>query len=369
MDSVESEAFGAEKLFSVISGKINHPPIPRLPSIHQITLKTPWRGSTVQVYLIEGNPLTLIDTGVNWKPSFKGLSEAIALLGYKPNQIQRIIGTHFHSDHMGQAQALRELGASIEVLAHEREVDSIEHFFSSYMKKREIRCELYREYGMPDEVLQPQSIIEKNWLQNDPPLLIETRVDRSLRDGDTIDFENFNLRVIHAPGHTEGHVVLFEEESGALFSGDHIMSPEVPFTENFYVSESPDLNDPSRRKPRFQGLREYLDSLDRLRLVPLRVILPGHGEIIDDPQRAIEKSSRFYNIRIKRVQKILETMTATGTMITAWDMWNALYRKVELGGIMRRRMSMLIGIIDILEHRGHCQSQRRDDGVIVHRHV
>jgi hypothetical protein len=83
MKSVKLETFGEEKLFSVISGKINHPLIPRLPAIHQTTLKTPWRGSTVRVYLIEGNPLTLIDTGVNWIPSFKGLASAVSLLGYE----------------------------------------------------------------------------------------------------------------------------------------------------------------------------------------------------------------------------------------------------------------------------------------------
>jgi len=369
MNSVKSGAFRTETRIPANSGTINRSPIPGLPTVHQLTLKTPWPGSNVQVYLIEGNPLTLIDTGVNWTPSFKDLSDAVTLLGYNLNQIHRIIGTHFHSDHIGQAQVLRDMGAPVEVLAHEKEIDSIERFFSSYMQKRETRSELYREYGMPKQVLRKQSTIEKNWLQNNPPLLIETKVDRPLKNGDTIEFEEFNLKVFHAPGHTVGHIVLFEEQSGVLFSGDHIMAGEVPFTESYYLSESPDPNDSLQRKPRFRGLYEYLNSLDRLRLLPMRVILPGHGEIINDPQRAIEKSMRFYNIRIKRVKRVLQEMTATGQMITAWDMWDALYRRVELGGIMRRRMSMLIGIIDVLELQGHCLSQRRDDGVLVFRHI
>lgn len=369
MNSVKSGAFRTEKRLRVNSSNINNSPIPGFPSIHQLTLKTPWRGSNVQVYLIEADPLTLVDTGVNWTPSFKDLSDAVMHLGYRLDQIQRIIGTHFHSDHIGQAQVLRDLGAPVEVLAHEKEIDAIENFFSTYMQKGENRSKLYREYGMPEQVIREQSTFERNWIQNDPPLLIETKVDRPLKDGATIEFEEFNLKALHAPGHTEGHIVLFEEQSGVLLSGDHIMAGEVPFTESYYLAESSDPNDPLQRKPRFRGLCEYLDSLDRLRLLPIRVILPGHGEIINDPQRAIEKSMRFYNIRIKRVKKVLQELSSTGQMITAWDMWDALYRKVELGGIVRRRMSMLIGIIDVLELQGHCLSRRRDDGALVFRHI
>ena len=65
----------------------------------------------------------------------------------------------------------------------------------------------------------------------------------------------FELRVIHSPGHTAGHLLLHEDVTGTLLTGDHIMGSAVPFTENYYLPGAPDPRDPLLRRPRFSGLR------------------------------------------------------------------------------------------------------------------
>ena len=68
-------------------------------------------------------------------------------------------------------------------------------------------------------------------------------MDRALRRGDRIPFKDFEFEVIHAPGHTAGHILLHHVESGVLFTGDHIMGGAVPHTENYYLDEMPDPAD------------------------------------------------------------------------------------------------------------------------------
>ena len=346
---------------------LNLSPVAALPCVHQIVLPTPWEGFLAQVYLLDTEPLTLIDTGVKWPRSRAALEEAFAALGKKLSEVRRVILTHFHTDHAGQAQSLRDAGAELEVIAHEVEAPFIESPVLRRGQMLENRLALFLEHGVPREVIEPYATAERHRLQNGPVLSEHTRVDRACRQGDRIACEGLELEVLHAPGHTAGHLVLFEPNSGTLFTGDHIMGADVPFTDAYYLGDEPDPDDPAGRRPRLKGLSGYLDSLRDLQELHPRIILPAHGGIITNPARTINAARRFYESRVRRVKRVLGEITRKRGEASAWEIWKAMYPNADPESELRLRMLIVIGSLDVLEQDGACWTARREDGVLVHR--
>lgn len=120
-------------------------------------------------------------------------------------------------------------------------------------------------------------------------------VDRSLRDGDSVDATEFVLRAVHTPGHASNHLCYLLEQERMLFSGDHIM-------EGSTVVISPPDGD----------MAIYLAQLERLKgLRPrIRTIAPGHGHPIDHP---VAKIDEYLAHRAQREGQILEALRATGS--------------------------------------------------------
>ena len=108
-----------------------------------------------------------------------------------------------------------------------------------------------------------------------------------------LEAEGVVLRAIHTPGHASNHVCLLAEESGMLFTGDHLMSGST------VVILPPD-----------GSMRQYLRSLRELRKLPLGSIAPGHGAVIPD---AIAEIDRVVAHRLKREAKLVAALERRGT--------------------------------------------------------
>ena len=338
-------------------------PVPELPALHQIVLPTPWDVGPVQVYLLEGDPLTLVDTGVRTAASRSVLESALDELGYGLGDVGRIVLTHYHGDHLGQAQVIREVGGDPELLVHEDDAEMCESFSAERDERIEDTEALFREHGVEGDLLARQTALRRGWAREDP-LCDASRVDVLLRDADRIALKGFELEVIHTPGHTAGHLALYEERSGVLLTGDHVMGNAVPFTDNFYLDAPPDPADPLRRRPRFRGLPLYMASLRRLRAGSFRTILPAHGGILEQPARAIDDALLFYEVRVQRIERALRRIAGRCGEATAWEVWQRLFPKADSVTQMRTRMLMVIGGLDVLEAEGRLEVHRRDDGVL-----
>ena len=339
-------------------------PLPDRPEVHQIVLPTPWQVGPVQVYLVEGDPLTLVDTGVRSPASRAALAAALEALGHGLEDVRRVILTHYHGDHLGQAETLRRAGGELEVWCHVDEAIWCEDFSAERDENIEDTEALFREYGVPGDLLARQTAQRREWVSQDP-LCEATRIDRVLRDGDRVAFKDFDLEVIHAPGHTPGHLLLHEPASGTLFTGDHLMGNAVPFTDNHYLEGArPDPADPLARRPRFQGLPRYMASLRELRGRRFRTILPAHGGLLERPARVIDDALLFYEVRIQRIARGLRKAAAASGRATAWEVWRGLFPKADPVTEMRTRMYMVIGALDILEGEGRLEVWRTPDGAL-----
>jgi glyoxylase-like metal-dependent hydrolase (beta-lactamase superfamily II) len=116
--------------------------------------------------------------------------------------------------------------------------------------------------------------------------------DAALEDGDLFEVPGVRLRALHTPGHASNHVCFMLEPEGWLFTGDHLMSGST------VVILPPD-----------GSMRLYLESLHRLRALPLTCLVPGHGAVMPG---AVEEIDRVIAHRLKRERKVVEAMRRQG---------------------------------------------------------
>ena len=201
------------------------------PGIHMIP-SAKWS----RVYLIAGETLTLVDSGLPWHPG--GILKYIRSIGRHPSELKHILVTHSHPDHVGGTLPLmRKTGAA--VIAHRLDA------------RRAKNNDLSLGYtGLLGTAPIPI------------PLLGQTRVSLLAEDGDVFPLHG-GIRVIHTPGHTRGSVCFLLEEEKILFSGDTIFSDGQRLS----------------RSVQFPGYDRdsYIRSLKRLSEFEFEGVCGGHG--------------------------------------------------------------------------------------------
>jgi glyoxylase-like metal-dependent hydrolase (beta-lactamase superfamily II) len=113
---------------------------------------------------------------------------------------------------------------------------------------------------------------------------------RTLEDGDVLETEEFRLHAVHTPGHASNHLCYRHETHNLLFTGDHVIDGST------VVINPPDGN-----------MRHYLDSLARCKALACAALAPGHGDVITDPERAIDW---IIDHRLQREAKVRAAMQA-----------------------------------------------------------
>ena len=116
------------------------------------------------------------------------------------------------------------------------------------------------------------------------------RPDRVLGDGDVLETQEFGLEAIHTPGHASNHLCYRHDRSNWLVTGDHVIDGST------VVIDPPDGN-----------MKDYIDSLRRLRQLDCDALLPGHGDRIDDPARVIDW---IIDHRLQRESKVADALHA-----------------------------------------------------------
>ena len=209
------------------------------PSIHAIrhTFNIPLGSGLalnrfVYSYIVYGDTITLIDTGVSG--SEKEIFNTIRSAGRNPSEIALVILTHSHPDHIGAARAIRQVtGCSIAAHPAER----------AWIEDVDLQN---RERTVPGFAA----------LVGGP-----VTVDHELLDGDTIESDEtqgIEILVLHTPGHSKGSISLFLHSEGALFCGDAVpVAGDLPIYEDAAASVRS-----VKRLRELKGIRVILSSWD-----------------------------------------------------------------------------------------------------------
>lgn len=162
------------------------------------------------------------------------------------------------------------------------------------------------------------------------------RPDASMEDGDVIETAGASIRALHTPGHASNHVCLLLEPEGWLLTGDHLMGGST------VVILPPD-----------GSMRLYLESLERLRTLPLTALLPGHGDVMPGPIAEIE---RVIAHRLQRERKVIEGLMTLGGAATLEALVPVVYADTPVRLHPLARYSLLAHLQKLLEERRVAQS-------------
>ena len=234
-----------------------------LPGIHRIEIPLPRNPlRAVNSYLIRGRDRWLmVDTGMNRPECLDAMRAALAALAVDLDRTDFFI-THSHSDHIGLVSELR--GPSSRVFLHSADAAIVlnPNLWTGMAAEARI-------HGFPN----PDAAVEKHPGRR---YLFTGRPEfTSLQEGDTLPVGDYTFRCIETPGHTPGHLCLWEPKAGLLFSGDHVLDTITPNISGWCCGADP--------------LGEFLASLEKIATYDIRTILPGHRNLIPDPQRRIEE--------------------------------------------------------------------------------
>lgn len=256
--------------------------------IYMLQLPIPFPIKTTNVYFIDESPRTLIDTGIKTEASLETLRKGMETLGFRLHHIERILITHGHIDHYGQAKKLSSLsGAPIYI--HSKEYGKIRSALHSLGFLKSILLRNGIPKGLVEEAIR---YIESAQTLADP--LEEAFF---LTDGDAIPFQSMTWTAVHCPGHSPGLLCFHWPEKKTMFTSDHLLKEVTP---------NPILNVSENVFPfRYPSLREYLTSLEKIEGMDLSLLLPGHGEMIHDPKGLIRKVFAHHRERTELITAIL----------------------------------------------------------------
>ena len=186
-------------------------------------------GYDSNIYIIPGRKNTIVDTGtgLNMKETLYGIKSYL-----DPEDIDQIVLTHEHFDHIGGANKLKEL-SDAKIIAHRDAVDTLKSGKSSFAKL----------------------------LGAEMPKI---ELDVIVVDGNKLVLGDEEFEVVHTPGHSKGSICLYNEENGVLFSGDTVFT----------------YGDFGRYDFPGGDFNQLVKSIKRLANLNVRNLYPGHGEHI-----------------------------------------------------------------------------------------
>lgn len=265
-----------------------HPITQITDDIYQLRLPLPFALNHVNVYLLRGtNGWTVIDTGINWEKGRNIWQLAFDELDFSFADIEQLILTHVHPDHFGLAgwlyESAKALGHEIPIRTSPREDEQLTVIWRDRM---EIRFgDWLRENGMPDDmantVHDSMGDTHAMTLPHPPPVA-------HIQPASSIQLGNRTFQSIHAPGHSDGQLIFYDEAEKLLLSGDHVLMRITPNIGLWKHSQG-------------NPLGEFMTSLSELRDLEVKLALPGHRRLIEDWAGRIDELIAHHEERLSIV--------------------------------------------------------------------
>jgi glyoxylase-like metal-dependent hydrolase (beta-lactamase superfamily II) len=309
--------------------------------IHRLAIPTPFAVGRVNVYLIEDEPLTLVDAGPNSGTSFDELQRGIAGLGHSLEDIELVIVTHQHIDHLGLVSLVASHSGA-EVAALDVAIPFLANFADEAQADDEFARDVMLRNGISEDVvsaLQSVSAAFRAWGSR-------VEVTRPLPDGEPLDLRDRTLHVHHRPGHSPTDTIFHDRERRILIAADHLLG---------HISSNPLITRPrdgSAGRP--QALVQYLESLAATRELDVDLVLPGHGDPITDHRALIDQRFALHARRADKIHKLLVEQPRS-----AYEIAQALWGNIAVTQAYLT-LSEVLGHLDVLANEGRVQEVERE---------
>lgn len=303
------------------------------PRIHVLPIPTPFPVGPINVYLLEGEPLTMVDTGPLTEEALEALRTGVESLGYSLADIEQLVITHAHHDHFGLAREVVERSGA-EVLTFHQNRLPLERFNRWWEERLVYVAQLFAQEGAPQEAVDQMDIIRglEIYATSVPEII-------PLDDKDELQMGGTTWGAIHTPGHALGHLCFYHQDSRLLLSGDHLLRD---------ITSNPVLETPRpgmTERPR--SLVDYMESLHRIRVLDVRKALPGHGQPVYDHRHLVDDILAHHRQRERLILQLLGDKDRT-----VYELGLALFGEDLPAVQLFLVMSEVIGHLDVLELKG-----------------
>jgi glyoxylase-like metal-dependent hydrolase (beta-lactamase superfamily II) len=313
--------------------------------IHRIAIPTPFAVGRVNVYLIQDDPLTLVDAGPNSGTSFDALQRGLEPLGRSLEDIELIVLTHQHIDHLGLV-SLVAARSGADVAAIDTAVPFVQNFSREAEADDAFAQTVMLRHGVPADVVSALTSVSRafrGWGAR-------AEVTRVLTDGEEMRFRDRTLHVHHRPGHSPSDTIFSDRDRRMVLVGDHLLA---------HISSNPLISRPldgSSERP--QALVTYLRSLAATREMEVDLMLPGHGEPVTSHRSLIDERFALHRRRANDIHRLIAERPRT-----AYQIAQALWGNVAVTQAFLT-LSEVLGHVDLLVNGGRvCESER--DGLSV----
>jgi glyoxylase-like metal-dependent hydrolase (beta-lactamase superfamily II) len=332
-----------------VSGARETQPLPEraelLPGIWRLPL--PLRDSPlghVNTYLVRTDDgYLLVDCGWDTADTLHALEGHLRALDIRLPDVRHLVITHIHPDHYGLAGRLREI-SSANLSFHRLERLYIEsRYVDADVLLSEMR-EWLRLNGTPPDELDRLNRGSMSMLER----VQIAFPDRTLDGGEEITTGKFAFRVIWTPGHSAGHICLYDKRNKVLVSGDHVLP---------HITPSVGLHVRTTSNP----LADYLDSLRLIGRLDTELVLPGHGEPFHGLPERTAALIAHHQRRLDEIVGLLSNRRGerlSGYQIAAQMRWSRRRTWDELSGFERRlAVTEALAHLELLHARGRVEKQ------------
>jgi glyoxylase-like metal-dependent hydrolase (beta-lactamase superfamily II) len=304
----------------------------------------------VNTYLVRAHDgYLLVDCGWDTSDCLRALEGHLRALDIRFGDVRHLVVTHIHPDHYGLAGRLREMTRA-DLSFHRLERLYIE---SRYADADELLGEMHewlRINGTPPAELERLN-------RGSVGMLERVQIafpDRTLDGGEEIPCGRFGFRVIWTPGHSAGHICLYDARNKVLLSGDHVLP---------HITPSVGLHVRATSNP----LADYLDSLRLIGRLEAELVMPGHGE----PFRGLpERTAALIAHHHGRLQEIIGLLgQQPGHALSGYDIasrmsWSRRRTWDDLSGFERRlAVTEALAHVELLHARGDVEKNYADGEV------
>jgi len=303
--------------------------------IHQLELPSITGMKTVNSFLIKGNGLTLVDAGEGTEESYQVLKTSLASHNIAIKDLDEIIITHSHVDHIGGAGRL-----SIEGDIKVRLSNRVQPWASNVKEKWGSRGNIIKDTLSG---LMPKTLVQmsEGMYSEMKETMLKIWHDIPLENIETFDILNPAIEIngeqwkmLYAPGHSYNQNCFYHEKSGNLLSADMLLKiTPTPVLE-------PSLEDPSIRS---KGILDMMESYKLFDDLKLEKVFPGHYNIIYNGHEVISEQIKRIH---QRKEETYQSIKSGKRNIVE------IYNEVYKGKINFPAFNMLIGYLDLLEDEG-----------------
>ena len=274
--------------------------------MHRISLSnTEFEGKNNAYLLDDGNEIILIDTGLFSPKIHLEFQQELSNYGCSISDIDIILLTHWHADHVGLAGTIQEESGA-KVYCHAKDSPLVQKDPSALHELLNLAEKRFEEWSIPPSKLDPLIDVLKLGHKLGGPPPHTTNFD----DGDQIESENYTFSVFHLPGHTLGLSCFIPTETNLAFVGDAVLPVYTPNI------GGADLRVTS-------SLSQYRDGLLRLRNQNLDVFYPGHRHEILTPTTRINEILQHHRDRLEQIISLLTNPT------DIWDLSTRIFGPLD----------------------------------------